>query len=666
MKSSRALFHLCASPNAPVGEDCGSGAMRTSFAEPGEAAKCLFSPFSPMDSQNQENTSTTTPRRKLSLEMDENAQSPFSSEQDASYGYDSLGSNSSSSLGEATDTSTGVTNQPLRTPLGEIKLSAVSFNNGSQRRTLLARRLMKRASIESSKENVSVSSKDGSSEAFTFSKPFHLAQHRPSSLPTLPLSPLALEQSSSPSSCGEGGMLTRSLQTSACKNLIKQISSPLEKMSLASPFSGVRGPFPPQRSSSVASSTHTEAFSDGYFSEVFEGDEIEDTAQLSDTLTTLINAPISNPSTTANSKPTCSFQIGAMKDGQVCPTLPPPSLPHHGHGFFRSESWCAASPSASSRVGREEISKRGSLKRASPCNEIDQMHRSKRRPPLPFADFSSNSQDSIPSASTKPLKGTPLLRSHSCCVPPNDHLLSPTSPGCGDDFNKIGDFSKPYALPLVSGGSAHDLKCISPETLSRLMAGEYSDVVTSFTIIDCRFPYEYNGGHIASAINIWQKDQLHKYFFEDPQYPTEHGRSIYIFHCEFSSKRGPQMSRFLRETDRRKNGMNFPSLYYPELYLLEGGYRAFFNNHRNLCEPQSYRQMLDEQHREELRHCKLRSKSWNGDCHPRRRPHLRNRKSVFITNDKDASNSTLNESACSRTFSSPTPSHPGGHSYGAM
>lgn len=72
-----------------------------------------------------------------------------------------------------------------------------------------------------------MSSKDGSSEAFTFSKPFHFTQHRPSSLPTLPLSPLALEQSSSPSSCGEGGMLTRSLQTSACKNLIKQISSPL-------------------------------------------------------------------------------------------------------------------------------------------------------------------------------------------------------------------------------------------------------------------------------------------------------------------------------------------------------------------------------------------------------------------------------------------------------
>ena len=32
----------------------------------------------------------------------------------------------------------------------------------------------------------------------------------------------------------------------------------------------------------------------------------------------------------------------------------------------------------------------------------------------------------------------------------------------------------------------------------------------------------------------------------------------------------------MRETDRKKNGMGFPKLYYPEVYLLEGGYKAFF------------------------------------------------------------------------------------------
>lgn len=32
----------------------------------------------------------------------------------------------------------------------------------------------------------------------------------------------------------------------------------------------------------------------------------------------------------------------------------------------------------------------------------------------------------------------------------------------------------------------------------------------------------------------------------------------------------------MRKMDREKNGMNFPSLYYPELYLLEGGYKKFY------------------------------------------------------------------------------------------
>ena len=76
-------------------------------------------------------------------------------------------------------------------------------------------------------------------------------------------------------------------------------------MSLKSPGYGACGPFFSQRSSSVASSTHTEALSDGYFSEVFDGEEEteDDSAPLSDTITTLINAPFANtpsPTTVAD------------------------------------------------------------------------------------------------------------------------------------------------------------------------------------------------------------------------------------------------------------------------------------------------------------------------------------------------------------------------------
>ncbi|KFM72834.1 M-phase inducer phosphatase 2, partial [Stegodyphus mimosarum] len=54
--------------------------------------------------------------------------------------------------------------------------------------------------------------------------------------------------------------------------------------------------------------------------------------------------------------------------------------------------------------------------------------------------------------------------------------------------------------------------------------------------------------------------------------------SILIFYCEFSSERAPNMIRFLRGKDRDMNKDCYPFLYYPELYLIEGGYKAFYTS----------------------------------------------------------------------------------------
>ncbi len=38
-------------------------------------------------------------------------------------------------------------------------------------------------------------------------------------------------------------------------------------------------------------------------------------------------------------------------------------------------------------------------------------------------------------------------------------------------------------------------------------------------------------------------------------------------------------SRFLRNQDRDANKDCYPSLYYPEVYLLDNGYKAFYEQH---------------------------------------------------------------------------------------
>jgi hypothetical protein len=50
----------------------------------------------------------------------------------------------------------------------------------------------------------------------------------------------------------------------------------------------------------------------------------------------------------------------------------------------------------------------------------------------------------------------------------------------------------------------------------------------------------------------------------------------------------------LRARDRAVVGIaHYPKLLYPELYVLKGGYRAFFAEFPDLCEPRAYVTMAD-------------------------------------------------------------------------
>ncbi|XP_021568669.1 M-phase inducer phosphatase 3 [Carlito syrichta] len=174
-----------------------------------------------------------------------------------------------------------------------------------------------------------------------------------------------------------------------------------------------------------------------------------------------------------------------------------------------------------------------------------------------------------------------------------------------------GDFSKVCVLPTVSG-KHQDLKYVNPETVAALLLGKFQGLIEKFYIIDCRYPYEYLGGHIQGALNLYSQEEMHNFFLKKPIVPLDTlKRIVIVFHCEFSSERGPHMCRSLREEDRALN--QYPALYYPELYILKGGYRDFFPEYTELCEPQSYCPMHHQDHKAELLRCRSQSKVQEGE-----------------------------------------------------
>uniref|UniRef100_A0A8P4GKS8 M-phase inducer phosphatase n=1 Tax=Dicentrarchus labrax TaxID=13489 RepID=A0A8P4GKS8_DICLA len=200
-----------------------------------------------------------------------------------------------------------------------------------------------------------------------------------------------------------------------------------------------------------------------------------------------------------------------------------------------------------------------------------------------------------------------LQRSKSFCQTDIEKLLD------GEDGSNelIGDFTKPFVLPTVDG-KHQDLKYITSETMVAAVSNQFNHLVEQVIVIDCRYPYEFEGGHIKGALNLHQEDQVEDFLLKTPIIPScQDKRVVIIFHCEFSSERGPRMCRFVRERDRAMN--EYPKLHYPELYILKGGYKDFFPHFQSQCEPESYRPMHHEDYKEDLRKFRLKSRTWAGE-----------------------------------------------------
>lgn len=78
---------------------------------------------------------------------------------------------------------------------------------------------------------------------------------------------------------------------------------------------------------------------------------------------------------------------------------------------------------------------------------------------------------------------------------------------------------------------------ITKNTMINVLDGNYSEFYDRSVVIDCRFEYEYNGGHIDGALNYNDKEELAGKLFES----MAPSRTLLIFHCEYSAHRAPIM-----------------------------------------------------------------------------------------------------------------------------
>ena len=103
---------------------------------------------------------------------------------------------------------------------------------------------------------------------------------------------------------------------------------------------------------------------------------------------------------------------------------------------------------------------------------------------------------------------------------------------------------------------ATDRSLLLSVQLSSLLRGDYSSKMKRYHILDCRFDYEYAGGHVQGARNVKSMEQLDALLLqagsgvheecEMPE-PSRSGQLddgkqvVLIFHCEFSAKRAPTL-----------------------------------------------------------------------------------------------------------------------------
>jgi len=129
-------------------------------------------------------------------------------------------------------------------------------------------------------------------------------------------------------------------------------------------------------------------------------------------------------------------------------------------------------------------------------------------------------------------------RSFSMFEHPEDVMKQKKASYAAAGLDSIMDIDDPPRLQLPHFNSDEEsLPRITKDTMIDVLDGKYSRCYDQSIIIDCRFEYEYEGGHIEAAINVNDKERLATQLFEN----TTVENTLLILHCEYSAHRAPLM-----------------------------------------------------------------------------------------------------------------------------
>ena len=124
-----------------------------------------------------------------------------------------------------------------------------------------------------------------------------------------------------------------------------------------------------------------------------------------------------------------------------------------------------------------------------------------------------------------------------------------------DSMNNLtADFSREMALPTMISGTKHqDLPSIDCHTLADVLKGAYAHKIDCVRIVDARYKYEYDGGHINGAENWghWEEEAFWAEFLPPGTGPKRRRNQRPRAEDGAEDARGQQQSLRFRRRRRR-------------------------------------------------------------------------------------------------------------------